>query len=134
MSELNPSIVQRIAEIRNAYEAFSGGDLNPLFELVADDAVLHSQIRGSDVAGRMAVRAVFESLMAAADEWKIEVHDVLANEDHMVVLERHTLRLKSGKELKDSLEAAVLHFDERGRIKDLWPILDTAAWKDTLGF
>jgi ketosteroid isomerase-like protein len=121
------------AAIRRAYDGFNRRDLAPFLDLVAEDAVMHSQIRGSDIVGRDRVKATFEGLFAAADEWRIEVHDVVANESHVVVLERHNLRLKNGRSLVDSLEAAVFHLDEAGRIKELWPILDTAAWKAALG-
>jgi limonene-1,2-epoxide hydrolase len=97
-----------------------------------EDAVWHGTIAG-EVRGRAAIAAFFQRLMATIEHWGFEVHDIVANEEHMVVLGRNDIRLKNGQALEGALSAEVYHLDDQGRIKDVWPMLDTEKWKKALG-
>src|SRR5205807_7264865 len=79
-----------VALLRKGYAAYSTGDLNVLNELFADDIVWHvagrSQLSG-DYKGREQVFGFFGKIMElSGGTAKIELHDLLANDDHAVAL------------------------------------------------
>lgn len=79
-----------VALLRKGYEAYTTGDLNVLNELFADDIVWHvagrSAISG-DYKGRDQVFGFFGKLMELSDGTaKIEVHDILADDEHAVAI------------------------------------------------
>lgn len=72
--------------VRDAYRAFNKGDIDGFLVAFAEDAVLH----GADgqIEGRDAIRSVVEQLRALTENTlHIEVHDVLANDNHTVILQ-----------------------------------------------
>lgn len=76
--------------LRTGYNAYSTGDMDVLTRLFADDVLWHvagrSQLSG-DYKGRDAVFGFFGKLMELSGATaKIEVHDILANDDHAVAL------------------------------------------------
>jgi uncharacterized protein len=76
--------------LRNGYNAYSTGDMDVLTKLFADDVLWHvagrSPISG-DYKGRDQVFGFFGKLMELSDgTMKIDVHDILANDDHAVAL------------------------------------------------
>jgi hypothetical protein len=77
-------------------------------------------------------RGAVEILLAATDEYKVDIHDIVANEEHLVVLEVHNARFKHGEVLTDSVSTAVYHLDDQGLVTEVWPMLDTARWKKAL--
>lgn len=129
MADTKPSLTDKIDRMRDAYVGFENGDLDTFLQVVRDDAVWHSQLTGSDLKGKAAIRGALERLLSLATEYKVDVHDILANEAHMVVLERHNGRFKNGTALNDSLSTAVYHLDDEGYVTEVWPIMDTALFK-----
>ena len=80
--------------LRKGYEAFDKGDMAALTELFDTDVVWHvpgtSPISGVHT-GREAVFAVFaKTVELTGGSFKIELHDVLANDEHTVALTRAT--------------------------------------------
>lgn len=76
--------------LRQGYVAFASGDLNIVQSLFADDIVWHSgganQLTG-DYVGLQQVLGYFARLMeATCGTFRLEVHDILANDVHGVVL------------------------------------------------
>ncbi len=75
---------------RRGYAAFGTGDMTTLNELIADDAVWHLGGRNSltgDYEGKSAIFEMFARLGQESEgTMKIELHDVLANGDHIVAL------------------------------------------------
>ena len=76
--------------IRDGYAAFAKGDLAALSDLFAEDLVWHvpgqSQLAG-DYRGQEAVFAYFGKLMEVTEgSFRIDVHAVLADDDHGVAL------------------------------------------------
>ena len=75
---------------RRGYDAFATGDLAALSELLADDVTWH--VRGvgplsGDYHGRDEVFAFFGRLAEeTAGTFRLDVHDVLANDEHTVAL------------------------------------------------
>jgi len=76
--------------LRKGYAAYSTGDMDTITELFAEDILWHvagrSPISG-DYKGRDAVFGFFGKLMELSNGTsKLEVHDILANDDHGVAL------------------------------------------------
>jgi hypothetical protein len=132
MSTAKPSTAQKIGLMRDAYRGFEQGDLDIYMNIIRDGAVWHSQLSGSDLNGKPAIRGALERLLAAADEYRVDIHDIVANDEHLIVLETHNARFKNGETLKDSLSAAVYHLDDQGVVTEVWPLLDTAGFKKAL--
>jgi len=76
--------------LRKGYAAYSSGDIEVLNDLFADDILWHVAGRSplaGDYKGRDQVFGFFGKLMELSDGTaKIEVHDLLANDDHAVAL------------------------------------------------
>ena len=76
--------------LRKGYTAYGSGDIEVLNELFADDILWHVAGRGplaGDYKGRDQVFGFFGKLMELSDGTaKLELHDVLANDDHGVAL------------------------------------------------
>ncbi len=102
--------------LRNAYAAFNRDDLDGFLEPFADDAVLHGA--DGDVEGKEGIRAVVEMLrQLSGGTLRIEVHDVLANDEHTVVLQT-TRAERGGEQLADRV-VYVFHVRD-GLITDAW--------------
>lgn len=76
--------------LRKGYAAYGSGDVEVLNQLFADDIVWHVAGRGPLAGvykGREQVFGFFGKLMELSDGTaKLEVHDVLANDEHGVAL------------------------------------------------
>lgn len=83
-------VEQNIANARRGYEAFSAGDFETLRELLAEDVVWH--VKGGtpldgDYVGYDEVFGFFASIyQETGGTLNIDVHDILANEDHVTIL------------------------------------------------
>ena len=74
--------------LRKGYAAFGKGDMATLTDLFSEDVVWHlpgnNQLSGVH-RGRDAVFAIFaRTTQLSGGTFKIEVHDVLANDEHAV--------------------------------------------------
>jgi ketosteroid isomerase-like protein len=111
-----------LENLRRAYKAFSAGDMETIGGLIADDTVWHifgrSHLSG-DLKGKAAVFEFFGKLMAeTGGTFRLEVHDVLANDEHSVGLVTARAE-KDGKKL-ESRAVHVIHTDSDGRNKEFW--------------
>src|SRR6476469_8701815 len=111
------------ALMRTGYEAFSRGDMETLRnELFAPDIVWHQGGRNQtsgDYRGPDEVIALFGKLFQLTDgTFRVEVHDVLASEDHAVVLARVDAQ-RAGKTLQHGEYSHICHFRE-GRLSEAW--------------
>ncbi len=109
------------ALLRKGYEAFASGDMATLTELFAEDVVWHvpgnSQISGEH-RGRDAVFGVFAKVgQLTGGSFKIELHDVLANDEHAVSLTRGRAS-REGKQL-EAVECTVYHI-KGGKVTEFW--------------
>lgn len=109
-----------VERITSEYRAFATGDYSALGELFAADAVWH--VRGAhahDVQGREAIVDFLRRLSHDAHgDFMIEVHDVLADDEHTVVL-AHTTVHRDG-ETYTADEVHVFHTDDAGLITEAW--------------
>jgi ketosteroid isomerase-like protein len=76
--------------LRRGYAAYGAGDMDTINELFADDVVWHVAGRSplaGDYSGKEQVFGFFATLQEMSDGTsKVEVHDLLANDEHGVAL------------------------------------------------
>ena len=107
--------------VRRGYDAFSRGDMQALRELFDPDIVWHtpgrSQLAG-DHRGVDAVLGFFGRTMElTGGTFRIELHDVVANDEHVVGLHTVTAE-REGKTLQDR-NILVFHVRD-GRTSEVW--------------
>jgi uncharacterized protein len=118
--------------MRRAERAFSTGDLDSLGEILADDVVVHVPGRSAlsgDYRGRSAILAYNERIFElSGGTYENEVHEILATDEHIVVLQRN--RARRGDASLDVDEALVLHVRDE-RIAEVWELyVDQEAFDD----
>jgi uncharacterized protein len=107
--------------IRRGYEAFGAQDMATLNELFADDVVWHSpghnQLAGT-FRGKEEVFAIFQKVgELTGGTFKLDIHAVLADDEHAVVLSRSTGE-REGKTLDDNT-VQVFHIKD-GKVTEQW--------------
>ena len=107
--------------VRKGYEAFGKGDMDTLNELFADDIVWNApgrnQLSGT-YRGKDEVFSNFQKVVElTGGSFKIDIHDLLANDDHAVVLV-HTTGEREGKKLDDRA-VQVFHI-KNGKVTEEW--------------
>jgi ketosteroid isomerase-like protein len=107
--------------LRRGFDAFGRGDMAAIAELFADDIVWHSPGNSplsGDYKGRDSVLALFGKIAElSGGTLKVEVHDILANDEHGVVLTRGTAQ-RGGKSLDDN-GVQVFHLRD-GKAVESW--------------
>jgi ketosteroid isomerase-like protein len=117
--------------VRRGYKAFGEGDMETLAELMAEEAVWHlggNNALTGDYKGRENVFGLFGKLAEMSEgTMSIELHDVLANDEHAVALTTVTAAGSSGKTL--SVNSADSMHISNGQITEFWTFgSDEAAW------
>jgi uncharacterized protein len=102
---------ENIALLRKGYEAFASGDLDTLRGLLDDNVVWHIGGRSLVAGDYKGIDEVFGFFAKIAEisggTFKVELHDVLANDEHTVALARNSGE-REGKRLDDN-NVAVYH-------------------------
>ena len=107
-----------VAIFRQAMEAFNAGDSAGFVDSLAADVVWH-QIDGRTLDGRDAVMA---SMSGFADiDFTGEVHDVVANDDHLIGL--INAHVKVGDQEISYRTAEIMHMSD-GKITERWAFPD----------
>jgi len=116
---------------RNAYDAFLSGDMGTMGKLMSDDMVWHTAgnnpLSGT-YSGKEEVFGFFAKIAELADSpLQMDIHDVLANDDHAVALLTVTAS-KGG----NSLEARAVHIMHiaDGRLTEFWNFQEDQATVD----
>jgi ketosteroid isomerase-like protein len=109
------------ATIRRGYEAFVTYDLEAIRDLFTEDVVFHiggrSPLAGT-YSGKDAVLGFLADLTSrSGGTYKADVHDILASDEHVVVLTKETAQ-REGRSLADNL-VAVYHMRD-GRAAEGW--------------
>ena len=121
-----------IQRSKRAYEAFGKGDMATVSDLLADDVLWHvsgSSPLAGDYKGKDAVFGFFGKLMEmTGGTFKLEVHDILANDEHSVTLLTATAE-RNGKKL-DTRQVHITHPDSEGRVKEFWAFDENQAASD----
>ena len=107
--------------VRKGYDAFAKGDMATLRELFNENVVWHAPGNNplsGEHRGRDAVFAMFGRLAElSGGTLRIDLHDVLANDEHAVALIRATAS-RQGRQ-QDQLETAVYHISN-GKVTEAW--------------
>jgi ketosteroid isomerase-like protein len=119
---------------RRGYEAFASGDMDTVSEQMSDDIVWHVGGKNSISGDYKGKEAVFGFLGRLVQETggtlHQEVHDVLANDEHVVVL------LQTGAERNgvrsDQRAVDVMHVDADGKIAEFWRFPEDSAAIDEM--
>ncbi|TML80534.1 MAG: nuclear transport factor 2 family protein [Actinobacteria bacterium] len=110
------------ALLRKGYEAFASYDLDTIRALFADDIVWHvgggrNPLTGT-IKGKDEVFGWFAKLLTLSDgTFKIDVHDVIANDNHAVVLSTDTAQ-RGDKSLR--VEAVAVYHIDNGQVTEAW--------------
>lgn len=104
--------------VRRAFEAFTARDLDTAAEYFAEDMKYH--LGGSTpISGDRTGRDRFFGLAAQVDiEPRFDLHDILANDEHAVVLFR-TQHKRQGKPIFEQPGVWVSHLAD-GKITEVW--------------
>jgi ketosteroid isomerase-like protein len=108
------------AVIRSAYEAMSKGDVPAFAALLDDDITWYESTAGMEgvYRGRDQVLAFLGQVFQQAGmQMSVSVHDILANDDHAVILHESTLTF--GNRSHTGQYADVYHLRD-GRITTHW--------------
>ena len=109
--------------MRKGYKAFSEGDLETISTLFADDIVWHIPGKSSISGDYKGKEQVFEFFGKVTQEtggtFKIDIHEVLANDEHAVVLSTNSAQ-KDGKSIEGN-GVAVYHL-EGGKVTEAWQL------------
>ena len=107
--------------VRTGYEAFQRGDLAAFDNILTEDCVWHVPGRGQlagDKKGRQATVEYYAQLGTLSEGTvKVDLHDVVANEEHVVGLQT-TSAQRAGKSF-ETTEAIVFHMRD-GRVSEVW--------------
>ena len=106
---------------RSAQEALSKGDMDGFLGHHAEDVVVHFPGRGpmaGDYRGKDGVGRMFQQQMQVLDSPpEIENHDILATDDHAVLLNK--ARATRGGKVSEQDQVVVMHI-EGGKITEVW--------------
>lgn len=120
-----------VALIRKWYQAFAEGNYPPIItELLAEDVVWHVPGRhplSGEHRGRDAVMSAIRGFDELSASLQLEVHDVLASDEHAVALLRAT-GTRGGKRY-DGLEIDVFHV-RGGRVTEFWSFSEDTRLND----
>jgi ketosteroid isomerase-like protein len=106
---------------RKANDALSKGDLETFLALHTDDTVIHFPGRGplaGDYKGKEGVTQLFQKQMEMLDgPPEIQGHDILANDEHIVVL--NNVRAARKGQVLEQQQVVVVH-PQGGKIAEVW--------------
>ena len=121
-SEVSTLTAQENAElVRGGYEAFGKGDIPAVVAIWSDDIVWHISGRSPlarDYTGAAEVLGFFGQLQElSGGSFALEIHDVLASDDHVVVLVSQTGH--RGDKSMNTPAAHIWHV-ENGKATEFW--------------
>ena len=107
--------------VRRGYEAFQKGDLAAFDDVLAEDCVWHVPGRGKlsgNKKGRQATVEYYGQLGTLSEGTvKVELHDLLANDEHVVGL--HSVSVRRAGKAYEGTVALVFHV-RGGRVSEAW--------------
>ena len=107
------------AKYRELSKAFDAGDIGAMSEYIADDVEWWSIGASEPARGKQALMEQFAALSDV--DIKVDVHDVVANDEHLVALVEATAT-KNGKTLK--YRTAEIHHVKDGKLTHRWAFSD----------
>lgn len=121
-----------VALLRKGYQAFAEADMATIDQLFADDIVWHvggNGIMAGDYKGKEEVIGMFGRLFQeTGGSFKIEIHDVLANDEHSVCI--NTISGERNGTRFESRAVDVFHPTPDGQVKEYWGLVQDQATLD----
>lgn len=120
--------------VRQAYAAFGQGDFDGYMSACTDDWVFHAPGRNrvsGDYRGKEGLMQLVQTVGAVAGaSFREDVHDVVVNDTHAVVLAHHSLENGGQRHEYDTVH--VYHLRD-GKLAEAWecpadPVAFDAAW------
>jgi ketosteroid isomerase-like protein len=116
---------------RSAYAAFLSGDMEAMAGLMSDDIVWHApgdNLLSGTYRGKEEVFGFFGKIAEMADgPMQMDIHDVLANDDHAVTL--LTATVSRGGNTFDGRAVHITHVAD-GQITEFWNYQEDQAAAD----
>ena len=127
------SLDQKIQVVRDAFAAFSRGDMKALSDAWTDDFVWHSRgsVFGGDFMGKEAAIGAIARYPQQLEDIKLDFHDIVANDKHVVALVNSSFK-RGGKTFEDQI-VYIFHINDQGKTTEGWIIADTEMAKNALG-
>ena len=131
-SQTKVSAQQKIERVRKMYEVLNDGDVKGSSEFLSNDLTFYTPVfpKPLDKDGLIAAS---QRIVDSTDEYKIDVHDILANEDHVVSV--FVVRGRRGDRVLNERGVHVMHLNSDGKIAAVWAVTDPkphlALWGET---
>ncbi|MGH2630376.1 MAG: nuclear transport factor 2 family protein [Actinomycetota bacterium] len=118
--------------VRDMFAAMDRGDMQWVEDHTSDDIVWHTGGNSRAAGVRRGKDAVRESMAAMADPgtMKADVHDVIGNDDHSVVLGTAVVTAPSGKSVEYNY-VNVFHIAD-GKVTEVWGLAENDAETDPI--
>ena len=110
--------------IREQAEAMKNGDMQATIDGLADDVVWHEIGSPEPIQGKAAVAARWAGMSDAGGSFSVELHDVVANDDHAVALVTATVSM--GDQTFSYRSAEIYHMRD-GKVTERWAFSDDTA-------
>jgi ketosteroid isomerase-like protein len=118
--------------VRKGYDAFVAGDMEWMNEHLHQNIVWHEpgdNVLSGAVRGREAVLAHFaKQVQFFLPEF--DIHDILANDDHAVVMATVRARRHDNQEVFEGRYVHMFHLDDEGRALESWIFNEDQAGLD----
>ncbi len=118
-TKLSPK--EKIALAREGYAALNTGNIEKALEGFSESLVFHSPVFPEPLS-KEALRAATKRILDTTDEYNLEAHDILANDDHIVAL--LVVHGRRGDRVLNERGVHVMHLDEEGKVGELWAVTD----------
>ena len=119
--------------LRGLLEAFAGGDVAAMETAIDDDMIWHAPGTNrfsGQFRGRTAAMQRLAQMREAGISTRFDVHDVVANDEHVVALVHVHLEVADGRRY-DQPQVQVAHVRD-GRIVEFWTMNQDQAVLDLL--
>ncbi|MEX1157146.1 MAG: nuclear transport factor 2 family protein [Chloroflexota bacterium] len=110
--------------VREQAEAMKNGDMQATIDGLADAVVWHEIGSTEAIHGKAAVAARWAGMSDAGGSFSVELHDVVANDDHAVALVTATVSM--GDHTFSYRTAEIYHMRD-GKITERWAFSDDTA-------
>ncbi len=119
------SLDQKIQVVRDAFAAFSRGDMKALSDAWTDDFTWHARgsVFGGDFKGKDAAIGAIARYPQELQDIKLAFHDIVANDKHVVALVNSSFK-RDGKTYEDQI-VYIFHINDQGKTTEGWVIADT---------